>query len=312
LNIINNNSLTAGFFGKLPKFADFVKLNASGSELAVIDQWLQEGLATAKLKYKNDWRTFYQSTPPINFIYPFTGTDKIIVGTIYPSNDKSGRSFPFILFGNLNRRIVSSLKIHLTILEFEGLFKYFESIFQTHCQNEDLDEMKSLVDNFSNASLIRSSVENAYRDYLAKNSVKSIFNFDSKEMNQFENISVNNLLMNRFSYLENAPGIRFSFNTGEDNDIMKLSFITEFLLKYFGRDDHLPALFWSGRESNTILLYIFFQKPTPGNFLDMLYSKEHFTQNIPVNTEAGFSEPGKIHKDMSLNEILTNFEKNIT
>jgi len=312
LNFVDNYSLTTGFFGKLPKFADFVKLNASGNEIVVLDQWLQEGLATAKLKYKNEWKSFYQNTTAINFIYPFSGTENIVVGTICPSNDKSGRSFPFILFGNINREIIKNLPIHLSILEFEGLFKYFESIFQTHYQNENLTEMKSLISSFSKASIIQDSVVDNYKNYLAENSIRNIFNLDKEDLLQIQSISINNLLAKKISFLENSPGIRFTFSTDENNEMMKLSFITELLLKSFGKSGLVPALFWTKRGEDTVILYIFFQKPTPGNFLDLIHSEEDLNQNSPERIENRFKESTLINEDTSLIDILSSINFNVS
>jgi len=58
---INNTNVSTGFFGKLPGFTDFIKYNAAGKEILSIDNWLQEGLALVKLKYKNDWKNYYNN-----------------------------------------------------------------------------------------------------------------------------------------------------------------------------------------------------------------------------------------------------------
>ena len=44
LKITDTNFITTGYFGKLPKFADFIKHNASGDEILLIDNWIQEGI----------------------------------------------------------------------------------------------------------------------------------------------------------------------------------------------------------------------------------------------------------------------------
>ena len=98
INSISHNNLSIGFLGKLPQFSDFIKLNASSKEILVLDNWIQEGLALAKLKYKNDWHNYYNNCPKIYFIYPFTDTENILLGVIFPAKDRSGRNYPFIMF----------------------------------------------------------------------------------------------------------------------------------------------------------------------------------------------------------------------
>ena len=305
MNFVENYSLTIGFFGKLPKFADFVKMNAIGSEISVLDQWLQEGLSLARLKFENDWRSYYQNANAINFFYPFTGTDKITVGTLFPSYDKSGRTFPFILFGNFKKEIVNKLTPQIALLEFHELFKYFESIFRANYHNDNLNELKSLLNSFSPISFDQISVENAYREYISDNSIGNIFNLEKEDTNPLENNSLNRLFNKKISYLENAPGIRFSFYNDNNNELMKLCFVTELLLKYYSSNVQTPALFWSGSGGNNILLYIYFQKPTPGNFLDLIYSEGHFNQNLSVRTENIFKESAKINAETRLKDILT-------
>ena len=193
MNLVENISIETGFFGKLPKFADFVKLNATGTEISVVDNWLQEGLSLARLRYKNDWKNYYQNSNKINFIFPFTGTDRVIVGNLFPSNDKSGRIFPFIFFTNFKKEIIKKLPLHLALLEFNGLFKYFESIFQANYNNENLNEMKSLLIGSAATYLGQISLENTYREFINDNSIGNIFSLSEEDENNFENNSLNEL-----------------------------------------------------------------------------------------------------------------------
>jgi type VI secretion system ImpM family protein len=311
MDLVENYSLPIGFFGKLPKIADFIKMNATGNEISVVDQWLQEGLATARVKFKNDWKRFYKNTYTTNFIFPFTGTDKIIIGTLFPSNDRSGRIFPFILFGNFKKEMINKLPLHFALLEFNELFKYFESIFQANYHKDNLNELKSLLNNYSKISFNHISMENTYKEYLANNAIGEIFNLEKEDSIPLENNSFNNLINKKISYLENAPGIRFSFYVGDNDELLKLCFVTELLTKHYLKNEQTPALFWSKSEENNIILLIYFQKPTPGNFLDLMYSEDQIYKNLTRGTENIFKESVDIHVGTSLKEILAAIKNNI-
>ena len=123
-----NKNIVTGYFGKLPGFPDFIKYNSAGKEIIVIDTWLQEGLALAKLKIKNDWKSYYNSLNKMNFIFPFTGTDNITIGNISSSNDKSGRSYPFIMFSLFNKNSITELSNYLIPYAFKEIFSGMNKI----------------------------------------------------------------------------------------------------------------------------------------------------------------------------------------
>ena len=113
-----------------------------------IDNWLQEGLALAKLKYKNEWKDFYNNTSSINFIYPFTGTDNTTIGVISPSNDKSGRSFPFIMFHNIKKNVNDDSSFYLIPSAYKEMSLILLVILlMINKSTEDTSGLKSLTDN---------------------------------------------------------------------------------------------------------------------------------------------------------------------
>lgn len=315
MNSIDNHILTAGFFGKLPKFADFVKFNAGGNEISVLDYWLQEGLALAKLKFKNEWKNYYENTFEINFIYPFTGTDNLMLGVICPSNDRSGRSFPFILFGNIKKELANSFPPNSFALKFNGLYESFKSAFHNNFQKDDLTEMKSKLDNLSFSSAIQNSNSETYNEYLSKNSIEYIFNLQMDNLNEPYKCSLNNLISKNLLYLENSAAVRLSFESDEQNDIMNLSFFTDLLLKIFSKYSLSPAIFWKKRKDNYVMLYLFFQKPTPSNFIDLIYSEQTGLQNnndnFSRNADSIFKESAMVDINASLADLLVSIKDNL-
>jgi len=271
LKVTDTNFITTGYFGKLPKFADFVKYNASGDEILLIDNWIQEGIRLAKLKYKNNWKNYYNNTSSFYFIFPFTNTDKITIGIISPSNDKSGRSFPFIIFGIIKRDLIESSKVHLLPLNFKEYYESLNEILKSNSLKKDLSEMKSQTINLSNVTLPANSNENIYENYLSNSLVENLYQKISINSDNDTVQTVIDLFRNRIEILEHSPGVNLNFNSGTDNDLLNICFYIQLLLKIFNRSNFFPAVFWNNRKENVLTLSLFFQKPTPLNFLDLIY-----------------------------------------
>jgi type VI secretion system ImpM family protein len=314
LKVTDTNLVTTGYFGKLPKFADFVKYNASGDEILLIDNWIQEGIRSAILKYKNNWKNYYNNTSPIYFIFPFTGTDKITIGIICPSNDKSGRSFPFLIFGNMKQDLIKDLQVHLLPLNFKGYFESITEVYNNNYFTEDLSEMKFQTSNLSDSTI---SAENIYDNYLSDTSVERLF--EKTLINSIDNNmhTVNDLFKNRIEIIEHSPAAKFNFDTRTDYKLLDTCFYIQLLLKIFNRSNFFPAVFWNTIHEELISLSLFFQKPTPLNFMDLIYTDDQSRndttlentkeENRTKDLSSIFKENLTINYSHSLREFLNSF-----
>jgi len=317
LKVTDTNLVTTGYFGKLPKFADFVKYNASGDEILLIDNWIQEGIRSAELKYKNNWRNFYNNTSPIYFIFPFTGTDKITIGIIYPSNDKSGRNFPFLIFGNIKKDLTKDLQVHLLPLNFKGYFESITELYNNNYFTEDLSEMKLQTNNLSDSTISAKSTENIYDNYLSDTSVEKLY--QKTLINSVDNNvhTVNDLFQNRIKIIEHSPAVKFNFDYQADNKLLDTCFYIQLLLKIFNRSNFFPAIFWNTVEEELINLSLFFQKPTSLNFLDLFNTDDKSgndttlektkEENRTQDLSSIFIENLTINLSHSLREFINSF-----
>jgi len=302
LKITDTNFITTGYFGKLPKFADFVKHNASGDEILLIDNWIQEGIRSAELKYKNDWKNYYNNTSPIYFIFPFTGTDKITIGIICPSNDKSGRNFPFLIFGNMKQDLIKDLQVHLLPLNFKAYFESITEVYNDNYFTEDLSEMKFQTNNLSDSTISVKSAENIYDNYLSDTSVERLF--EKKLNNSVDNNvhMVNNLFKNRIEIIEHSPAVKINFDTRVDYKLLDTCFHIQLLLKIFNRSNFFPAVFWNTIHEELINLSLFFQKPTPLNFLDLIYTDDESRNDTTLE---------KAEEDNQTQDLSSIFKENL-
>ena len=97
-----------GFYGKLPSAGDFLRLNASGTELQLLDRWLSEAIAMAE-RSGDDWPEVYSGAAPLSFmLHDDSGkSERCVLGAMVPSSDQIGRRFPMVVFTALDRQLVS-------------------------------------------------------------------------------------------------------------------------------------------------------------------------------------------------------------
>lgn len=90
-----NSLLNLSYFGKLPSRADFIKAASNNHQLiARLDQWAGETLEG--LTRDVAWKQLYDLSHSINFALMGSRSKAVISGQLLPSQDTSGRRFPFI------------------------------------------------------------------------------------------------------------------------------------------------------------------------------------------------------------------------
>ncbi len=313
---INSSNISAGFFGKLPGFTDFIKYNAAGKEILAIDNWIQEGLTLAKLKYKDEWKNHYDRISCLNFIYPFTGTDSTTIGVLTPSTDKSGRSFPFIIFGNIKKNVNDDLMYYLIPSVFKEVYYSFSDIVDLNKSVEDSSRLKSLTDNIKVPEVNFAIVNENYKNFILKTSIGDIFNLENES--QF---IVNDIFENRLKISDHFVYFIFSSSLNEQTDLFMLSYYIKLLHKLFKSSDSIAGVFWTMREDNTLQLFLYFTKPTSKDFVDLLFYESALLNSIDESTydnkkdfrsmNSIFRDNSIVNSSISLNEFMDSIKKYI-
>ncbi len=91
-------SFTIGCLGKIPAYPEFIRVEASTTEVETWDEWVQEGLLIGKRKRGSAYDAVYLSGSSIAFIWNSAGFDHALIGYSRPSRDKAGRLYPFTVF----------------------------------------------------------------------------------------------------------------------------------------------------------------------------------------------------------------------
>ncbi|MDD1969153.1 type VI secretion system-associated protein TagF [Pseudomonas putida] len=87
-------TLPVCYFGKLPSQGDFLKGGENRPLLALLDQWVTTGLEA--LTEDVAWKSLYDSARPVDFAFMGSRNRSVIGGRLVPSEDASGRRFPFM------------------------------------------------------------------------------------------------------------------------------------------------------------------------------------------------------------------------
>lgn len=313
IGLINNSGSSAGFFGKLPNYPDFIKFNAGGNEIIEIDNWIQSGLALAKTQLKDKWRDSYNNLSKLNFIYPFTGTENFIYGVILSSEDKSGRSYPFILFNNIQQKFTFEKPYHLIPAALQNLFISINKLSDINMFCNDLTILQSSVKKIKSTLLEIKKIDDDYHQFISETTVKDITSLEDES-----SIELFQIFQDRLSILDHL--VMFSFRTTitEQNDLFLICFYTQLLQKLLKKSNSTPALFWIKKDDNSYILSLSFIKPTAKDFLDLiLYENiilsitEDRTDQILKNSislNTFFSDNPVINKNIRLSEFINSLD----
>ena len=318
---MTNIKYSPGCFGKLPKFADFVKFNSGNSEILYFDKWLQNGLQFARIKLTANFNSEYSSADLVQFIFPIQTTGNSLLGTLIPSNDKSGRKYPFNISTPIGNDTDSDFA-HFLPLAFEEYFSNSEQIITQLNDIEKIDDIISAIENQFNQTEVNVSHKKLqYQEYLNITTTHKLWN---RLFGNFDDERKYLLLYNLTEILlplQNKPLNNFTLGLKipivSENEFMysNISFWIDVCLTLIGNKKVKPFLFWL-KNSNTLEhnLILFLSQPPNENFVHLI-DQSFLMDNICLTEKEGnidncleqMDEKYKKlleQKDLSLNQFL--------
>lgn len=298
-NTGNKNQFITGFFGKLPVYADFIKHNAANNEIQVLDSWIQEGLALAKIKYKEDWKNYYQNCPGLNFIYPYTGTENLIIGLMTTSSDKSGRSYPFIIFSIIKKNNLRDFPNHILPLTLSQMFSSFREFLNNNSRCEEVALLRSSINDLRVNIPEASSLNISYKKFTAEKTISELID------SEITNSAVPGSYFNdRLIIADNLVAAEFPFKSEWQ---MINSYCIQMFQKIF-KNEALPGIFWTDQDSGSNRVFLLFMKSKPANFTDLIVSnKIKSSENEIIKpTSALFRGDILINENIILNDFINS------
>lgn len=266
------------FFGKLPDHDDFVRHNASGPDCRVLDQWLQEGLFQAARHFSSDWADVYRGASPYQFCLQADAAELMLVGIVWPSHDKSGRKFPFVVALRDNREgIVPGMVPYVPVM-YKGFLQQSNDLASAGMNGLPLSELTSGLGRLSAPPPDEmGSTYQRFQDYLDSTTSEI---FWARQLGDFEDrgkfLLVKNLLdvfgpLISGRSVRSSLGVRFPLR-GENSFLQEDACFWILLGSQLLRDLRLfPNVLWGvPRVGERTYLYFFVNRPPVKTLIPML------------------------------------------
>lgn len=280
---------SSGYFGKLPEFSDFIKFNAGSSEIIFIDNWLQAGLAYARLNFKSNWKDKYDKLPSTGFFLPVPSSDKVVTGMLYPGKDKSGREFPFLIFSLLPGNYFN--EFHFIPAALQQILEGFDELLR---KEDDIHSLNNALKNYKIILPYKESLQNKFNEFLSNTSIIQFL--------KRTNLNYSALKITELVYSE-STSIRISFSSDLKYFGFDAGTLLFILLKKITLSSHRSSVFWSKYNDEKFIITIFPFNLTAINFVDLL-SICNDNRIINLFSEEYSEENKNIENNLSLKQFL--------
>lgn len=281
ISSVNNFS----FFGKLPQFPDFISHRAGSQEFRILDDWLQKGIAQAKMQLGSEWKPSYQNSGYFDFFFPIANTKRIITGVINSSNDKSGRDFPFIVFSLMPAQLFYSNSYGTLPLILNSFFYRAKQLFNYSIDSNDVGKIISYFDKSEIRLNSFSAANKIFDEYLITTTASEFIN------------RINIDLSDEFVRTpEDKNYLAFRFTTDDENYNFDTGFLISLFSVLFKTSNAIPCFFKTITPSHTVKLYVYFTQPETSEYSKIITGN---TDNYSLNALTEYN-----NKDISLKDLL--------
>jgi len=323
MRMVENNFPVIGF-GKLSTYGDFVRYNAAGKEIQALDRWFQEGILSVERSMHSHWEITYLGASPYYFVFSPDFSEKSLFGIFFPSRDKVGRKYPFIIALVVDRRQIGQESIPYIPVIFKTFIEKAYEVGNDTVKTLMTPNIPELMSQLSDSvNLEITSMLKLYEDFKDNTSIQK---FISRVWGSFDQdlkyYIIKNLTRLIQSFQENTVtrlsyGLRIPVGIDSNFKIYDATFCSELILKILPHNSMPPNQFFANSGSQRpSYLFHFFSPPSPKNFagliqldqeLDTIYSLDTPVTSTSAGSESLISpELGYLLEsgDRSLNELL--------
>ncbi|MBN8588003.1 MAG: type VI secretion system-associated protein TagF [Rhodothermia bacterium] len=311
-------------FGKMPAFGDFVRVQATGSDVNQFDQWLQEGIFSGKQHRAPEWDLLWRKAADHHFFYPDATSHRFITGRIQTNRDKAGRLFP-ISFGirgelqGLNHNLLPAL-----VLAFHPAYRKVAELMEQPFTDLGFPLVEQMVRTIPIPDhVFFSQAQNHLKLFLDTTTQASFWFGIYGDFKDYRRMDLWHQLFNfiHFARMEKnkkLPGIVLPLSASETVVATEVAFWLSTILRLWGAPV-FPTFFWSiPKIKGARRLLVFFDKPSPEAFLALLdnelglpvvYPMGYGTivgQAIPYHTREALENPA-----LSLAQLILKIPERI-
>ena len=307
----NLKSITVSCFGKLPKFGDFVRINASSQEVQGFDRWLQEGLYHAKKSLAAQFDSVFDASPIQRFLFAMPELKRILIGVLIPGRDKVGRRYPFYYTVSLPLSLLKKDSLSHQILHVLPFLNVAVDNHERVLEIEHTSDVASHLEEMTrwispeNNQLIR-DYRNWKQNVTASELLLSHKKSDQELSKMFDELRKPIPSTHKLGWFLESP----------ETDA-KQSFLVPVILDIFkNTNTNIPSVFWNSLDEGPGNIMFFPNRPAAKAVIDLIKntpSSTHF-HTVPaagVATEKGSVSgllAGKL-QDVSLDQFIHSFAR---
>lgn len=259
-----------GLYGKIPIFADFISINASGREARALHQWFQEGLYVCRNTFPH-WPDEFNQMPRYAFLFNAGSMESYMIGCLGPGEDQGGRKYPFSMFSIIIQKILD-MKISMAPLVFTKFIADAYSMINGGWMNMDARALSTWAQNTfaspeeQNLKLNLSSwtVEYFLSNILGK------FQDDRKYL-IFQNLVDLLLPMRNQKTQRFTLGLRLPLSSQQALWYFETVLWLEIIFRYLGRAPTTPVFFWNVDVTRfPPYMFLYLQPPAPRHFAHLV------------------------------------------
>jgi len=286
------------YFGKLPGFGDFIRSPLSKSAKA-FEEWLYDSVVFAKTHADKNWPKYIQQLSPMRFIYAAKPTSSILVGLIYPSEDKNGRSYPFVIFAELDTIIFKNTLTHLLPLLLNNFFYSLRNLYEKIFALNNLTEIDSHVEpGLPDFQVDMNSAQRLYDKYVKQTALET---FNLNIWGSIEKVGLQLTMQNMLNIIgpiQRRPihkvkiGLRIPLGHKAQIRSFEACFWLDVLSRLWHKSVETPVIFWDlevGEMDSG--MWFFFQRPTNKGVGYMLSKDLHDDHVCNLDTDGALDWP---------------------
>ncbi|MEY4764755.1 MAG: type secretion system-associated protein TagF [Pseudomonadota bacterium] len=159
------------YFGKVPSRGDFIRSAALGQLIQSLDTWQSQTMD--RLATHPRWKLIYDAAPPLHFAVLGTASKVGLAGQWLPSQDASGRRFPFITAAAFD---LDAPRIFATLapVAMGRLWARLEQVAKQTQSAADLSDVQPLLNTPLMVDVVPEAAERAVTDFLDTHTVASL------------------------------------------------------------------------------------------------------------------------------------------
>lgn len=268
--------IQVGYYGKVPAYGDFIRYRAGGKEIQHLDQWLQEGLNAASTSLGGGWKEECRRGPTYRFVFHPDGGEESVVGVCAPSEDRSGRVYPFVVFGAVDRGVFP-VRPAMMPIAFSEFLEQAEGVAGRTGAYSDQDELVSDVEALYGS--IPRDYELYRNNYLSVLEQQSCQGFWSELSGAGGRDRTYALFRNLVEWMRPfrdtdlglpRSGLKYPLMPRAADIEWQVVFWAELTCELVGHPACTPTLFWSLDADARPGLFLFFRQPSPRSYVHLV------------------------------------------